>query len=49
VDWRFNAWGNAWGAYANDDKVAAVAIDSAGAQGFRSPMVNEGGGIAVDG
>ena len=49
VDWRFNAWGNDWGGYGNDDKVAAVAIERAGARRYASQMVNEGGGIAVDG
>ena len=49
VDWRFNAWGNEWGAYDDDDKIAAIAAEQAGARCYSSSMVNEGGGIAVDG
>lgn len=49
VDWRFNAWGNDWGEYERDDRVAAVAIEHAAARHYVSSMVNEGGGIAVDG
>jgi agmatine deiminase len=49
VDWRFNAWGNDWGEYDHDDEIARIAGDRAGARIYSSRMVNEGGGIAVDG
>jgi agmatine deiminase len=49
VDWTFNGWGNDWASFANDDQIAARAIEHAGAKRYRSPMVNEGGGIHVDG
>ena len=47
VDWTFNGWG--WHPYAKDDLVAAAVLERAGATRFRSEMVNEGGGIHVDG
>ncbi|WP_184548116.1 agmatine deiminase family protein [Streptosporangium becharense] len=47
VDWTFNGWG--WHAHAKDDLVAAEVLRRAGARRFRSEMVNEGGGIHVDG
>ncbi|MFB9705893.1 agmatine deiminase family protein [Streptosporangium nondiastaticum] len=47
VDWTFNGWG--WHAHAKDDLVAAAVLERAGATRFRSEMVNEGGGIHVDG
>ena len=48
VDWTFNGWGIA-PHYEKDDKIAARAISEAGAKRYRSGMVNEGGGIHVDG
>ncbi|MEU9832702.1 agmatine deiminase family protein [Streptosporangium sp. NPDC048047] len=47
VDWTFNGWG--WHAHAKDDLVAAAVLERVGARRFRSEMVNEGGGIHVDG
>lgn len=47
VDWTFNGWG--WHAHAKDDLVAGAVLERAGAVRFRSEMVNEGGGIHVDG
>lgn len=47
VDWTFNGWG--WNTYAKDDKVAEFVLGSAGVPRYRSAMVNEGGGIHVDG
>ncbi|GGS69453.1 putative agmatine deiminase [Planobispora rosea] len=47
VDWTFNGWG--WNAHAKDDLVAAAILERVGARRFRSELVNEGGGIHVDG
>ena len=50
VDWRFNGWGaREWARWAHDDRVAAFVADAAGATRIASTLVNEGGGIAVDG
>ncbi|MFZ0323707.1 MAG: agmatine deiminase family protein [Actinomycetes bacterium] len=50
VHWRFNAWGQIGNdAYLADAAVGAFVADLAGAKVMASPMVNEGGGICVDG
>lgn len=50
VHWTFNAWGQVGNdAYLADAKVGAFVAGLAGAEVVRSPMVNEGGGICVDG
>ncbi|MGZ4770666.1 MAG: agmatine deiminase family protein [Ilumatobacteraceae bacterium] len=50
VHWRFNGWGQQdhcrWDA---EQHVGAHVADLAGAELFSSPMVNEGGGLHVDG
>ena len=50
VHWRFNAWGQgshmSWG---NDAVIGGVIARASGARVFESGMVNEGGGIHVDG
>ena len=50
ADWVFNGWGGQqWASWDKDAEIAeAVAADS-GARRFVSRMVNEGGGIHVDG
>ncbi|WES64203.1 agmatine deiminase family protein [Microbacter sp. GSS18] len=50
VDWTFNGWGaNAWATWTRDDRIASFVGAHAGAQHLVSALVNEGGGIHVDG
>jgi agmatine deiminase len=50
VDWTFNGWGaQEWASWEHDARVAGVVAAEAGAQLVDSPLVNEGGGIHVDG
>ena len=50
VDWRFNGWGqNTEFCWEHDDKIAQYIADLAGARIDRTDLVNEGGGIHVDG
>ncbi len=51
VDWVFNGWGNqgGWANWEKDDAVASFIADKAGVPSFRSKLVNEGGGIHVNG
>lgn len=50
VDWTFNGWGaNNWSQWERDRYIAKVAIDAIGAEHIPSTLVNEGGGIHVDG
>ncbi|HLP24004.1 MAG TPA: agmatine deiminase family protein [Microbacteriaceae bacterium] len=50
VDWIFNGWGaNAWATWENDNRIAKTIGDAAGATHIPSALVNEGGGIHVDG
>jgi agmatine deiminase len=50
VDWVFNGWGQQeWATWDRDSDVAPAVIAHAGAVGFGSPLVNEGGAIHVDG
>ena len=50
IDWTFNGWGQqSWARWKNDDEVAAAVCHAAGVGVSRSPLVNEGGGIHVDG
>jgi agmatine deiminase len=50
VNWRFNGWGRQeFCVWEDEERVAAFAAELAGAVLFDSPMVNEGGGIHVDG
>lgn len=50
VDWRFNAWGNGrYLSFENDARIGGVIARASGAVVFESSMVNEGGGIHVDG
>ena len=50
VDWVFNGWGaQAWASWGHDAKIAATVAGHAGATLISSPLVNEGGGIHVDG
>jgi len=49
IDFRFNAWGEAFAPYDKDAAIAALLLEHLGIERFGSPMVLEGGAIAVDG
>ena len=51
VDWIFNGWGNqgGWANWEKDDAVASTIASAAGVPAMRSKLVNEGGGIHVNG
>ena len=51
VDWVFNGWGaqGSWASWQKDDKVAALISERIGVSSHRSKLVNEGGGIHVNG
>ena len=50
VDWVFNGWGaQHWASWEHDSKVGALVASEVGVERIGSPMVNEGGGIHVDG
>jgi agmatine deiminase len=50
VDWVFNGWGaQDWATWDHDEHVGEVVATVAGVERIASPLVNEGGGIHVDG
>jgi agmatine deiminase len=50
VTWRFNGWGGqSWAQWGRDSQIGRRVAEWAGATIIESPMVNEGGGIHVDG
>ena len=50
VDWVFNGWGaQEWAAWDKDSKIGAFVAGQTPAELISSPIVNEGGGIHVDG
>lgn len=49
VDFRFNAWGEAFSPYDADDRIAAGLLEYLEITRVTSPLVLEGGSIAVDG
>lgn len=50
VDWTFNGWGDhPWSEWSRDRLVGGTVGRAAGALVIPSPLVNEGGGIHVDG
>ncbi len=49
VSFRFNAWGERWHPYADDDALARRIGEAFGLRVFEAPMVLEGGGFLVDG
>jgi agmatine deiminase len=50
VTWVFNGWGQQeWATWEHDARLAPAVAGWAGAERVDSPMVNEGGGIHVDG
>jgi agmatine deiminase len=50
VDWVFNGWGaQSWASWDHDAKIALAVADAAGVPAIGSLLINEGGGIHVDG
>src|SRR5829696_8636228 len=50
VDWVFNGWGaQSWASWEHDARIGALVAGLAGAEVIGSALVNEGGGIHVDG
>jgi agmatine deiminase len=50
VDWVFNGWGaQPWASWANDEHAAAAVAAHLGVARYQSDLVNEGGGIEVNG
>ncbi|TFD33318.1 agmatine deiminase family protein [Cryobacterium cryoconiti] len=50
VDWTFNGWGaQDWARWGKDAEIGRVVTGAAGASAISSVLVNEGGGIHVDG
>ncbi|GAB3569626.1 agmatine deiminase family protein [Spelaeicoccus albus] len=50
VSWIFNGWGaQSWATWDNDELIGDAVAELAGAELVSSPLVNEGGGIHVDG
>lgn len=50
VDWRFNGWGQqSWASWEHDARIGGTVGEAAGAEVVGSRLVNEGGGIQVDG
>jgi agmatine deiminase len=50
VDWIFNGWGaQSWATWGKDALIARAVCETAGVPVVTSPMVNEGGGIHVNG
>lgn len=50
VDWVFNGWGGQdWARWDKDSRIGAQVASRSGAVHLESPLVNEGGGIQVDG
>ncbi|MFF0447152.1 agmatine/peptidylarginine deiminase [Streptomyces sp. NPDC004609] len=50
VDWVFNGWGaQEWARWDHDSRIAREIADLVGVPVHSSPLVNEGGGIHVDG
>lgn len=49
INWRFNAWGEKYGAWDLDNRLAADILKHIGVRCFDAPLVMEGGSIHVDG
>jgi agmatine deiminase len=50
IEWRFNGWGQQrWARWEHDQHVSELVAERAGAESVVSALVNEGGGIALDG
>lgn len=50
VDWVFNGWGaSSWASWGKDSQIAKLILSEIGVARIASDLVNEGGGIHVDG
>ncbi|AKE91450.1 agmatine deiminase family protein [Rhodococcus aetherivorans] len=50
VDWVFNGWGaQDWARWDHDARIASFVLERAGVERVASTLVNEGGGMQVDG
>lgn len=49
ADFQFNAWGDKYVGFENDNRVARNLLEATSAKRFASPLFAEGGGITVDG
>ncbi|MCL6301597.1 agmatine deiminase family protein [Streptomyces kronopolitis] len=50
TDWVFNGWGaQEWARWDRDQEIGARVAELAGARRYAAPLVNEGGGLHVDG
>ncbi|HOV13303.1 MAG TPA: agmatine deiminase [Spirochaetota bacterium] len=49
INWIFNAWGNKYKNYQNDNKVSEKILNYYGIKIFNAPIVMEGGSFHVDG
>ena len=50
VNWVFNGWGSQdWASWTNDNRIAKKLAEATGVDVIESPLVNEGGGIHVNG
>ena len=50
VNWIFNGWGaQSWATWNYDDKIAGVIAETSNVERIDSPLINEGGGIHVNG
>lgn len=50
VDWTFNGWGQqGWARWDHDQHIARTVLEHAGVERVASDLVNEGGGVHVDG
>lgn len=47
--WRFNAWGNAYNNYENDEAIGGLILERLGIRTYKGGIVFEGGSISVDG
>jgi agmatine deiminase len=50
IDWVFNGWGQQdWARWDHDQDIARLVLEHAGVERVASDLVNEGGGVHVDG
>ncbi|MEN9731314.1 MAG: hypothetical protein RL488_624 [Actinomycetota bacterium] len=51
INWVFNGWGaqGTWASWDKDNRVAATITSAIGKQTIDSPLINEGGGIHING
>jgi agmatine deiminase len=47
--WHFNAWGNKYHPYANDEALAERVVAEANVRSYHAPLICEGGAVHVDG